>query len=238
MVEDSSFWFRHRNNCIASVVHRFPPKNPFLDIGGGNGYVTERLIKEGFEVVLLEPGPQGAFNAKKHRKVPHVICAAFQDTDILPESIAAAGLFDVIEHIEEDHTIIQDIHGILKTDGLLYITAPAHNTLWSLSDEQAFHFRRYNRSMIEELLQEGFNILFSSYLFRPLILPLWLFRTVPYKMHLTRDVNIFSKEKEHGIKKDLMTSLLSGSLEREYNKLKKGNSIPRGTSCIVVAKKK
>jgi hypothetical protein len=36
-VEDRSFWFRHRNQCVASVVRRSAPKGPLPDIAGGNG---------------------------------------------------------------------------------------------------------------------------------------------------------------------------------------------------------
>lgn len=34
-VEDSSFWFAHRNRCIVAAVERMPPCGPILDIGGG-----------------------------------------------------------------------------------------------------------------------------------------------------------------------------------------------------------
>ena len=36
-IEDRSFWFLHRNRCIVSLVRRFAPDGPLLDIGGGNG---------------------------------------------------------------------------------------------------------------------------------------------------------------------------------------------------------
>ena len=39
-VEDQSFWFRHRNNYIASIVKKYSPANTLLDVGGGNGYVA------------------------------------------------------------------------------------------------------------------------------------------------------------------------------------------------------
>ena len=41
-IEDGSFWFKHRNSCIASIVRNFPPENEgtIFDIGGGNGYVS------------------------------------------------------------------------------------------------------------------------------------------------------------------------------------------------------
>src|SRR5215813_1634544 len=63
-VEDSSFWFAHRNACIVEVMKRFPPSGLILDIGGGNGFVSLALEKAGWEVALIEPGIQGAINAK------------------------------------------------------------------------------------------------------------------------------------------------------------------------------
>jgi hypothetical protein len=65
-LEDDSFWFQHRNRCIVSVVRRFlPQEGPIFDIGGGNGFVSAGLEDAGFDVVLVEPGPAGAANAKK-----------------------------------------------------------------------------------------------------------------------------------------------------------------------------
>ena len=65
-VEENSFWFRHRNNCIVSVVNSYPPANKgtIFDIGGGNGFVSSRLANAGFDVALVEPGPTGAYYAK------------------------------------------------------------------------------------------------------------------------------------------------------------------------------
>jgi len=38
-IEDSSFWFRHRNSCIVELVKMFPPQGsgPIFDVGGGTG---------------------------------------------------------------------------------------------------------------------------------------------------------------------------------------------------------
>jgi hypothetical protein len=57
-VEDRSFWFKHRNACIAGMVSAFPPgdRGPIYDIGGGNGFVSLGLANAGFDVVLVEPG--------------------------------------------------------------------------------------------------------------------------------------------------------------------------------------
>ena len=41
-IEDQSFLFRHRNDCIRELVRKFPPngKGPIFDVGGGNGFLT------------------------------------------------------------------------------------------------------------------------------------------------------------------------------------------------------
>ncbi|HEX3866389.1 MAG TPA: hypothetical protein VHV78_06525, partial [Gemmatimonadaceae bacterium] len=55
-VEDTSFWFRHRNRCIVEMLRRLPPSGTVFDVGGGNGFVTAGLLKAGFDSILVEPG--------------------------------------------------------------------------------------------------------------------------------------------------------------------------------------
>jgi hypothetical protein len=57
-VEDSSFWFQHRNACILEAVKQYPPPGPFFDIGGGNGFVAKAMQDAGLGVVLVDPGPR------------------------------------------------------------------------------------------------------------------------------------------------------------------------------------
>src|SRR5689334_24870025 len=111
-VEESSFWFRHRNNCIVEAVKSFPSAGAFFDVGGGNGYVALALQNAGFEVVLVEPGLSGARNALK-RCVHHVVRATLEDAGFRPEVLCAVGLFDVIEHIEDDRGFLARIAELL-----------------------------------------------------------------------------------------------------------------------------
>ena len=79
-IEDNSFWFKHRNDCIISIVRSYPPKDngTIFDIGGGNGFVSLGLAKAGFDVALVEPGRVGASNAK-NRGLKNVICARSEE---------------------------------------------------------------------------------------------------------------------------------------------------------------
>lgn len=101
-IEDNSFWFNHRNNVIIRSVNNFSKNNfIFFDVGGGNGYVSKGLMDVGIQVILIEPGVNGAQNAVS-RGVKTVICSTLENAGFDNSSIDAIGLFDVIEHIEKD----------------------------------------------------------------------------------------------------------------------------------------
>ena len=110
-VEDGSFWFHHRNACILGAVRRFPPAGPVFDIGGGNGFVARGLVQQGFPAVVVEPGPEGARNARS-RGLDPVVCAALDDAGFRPGALPAAGLFDVLEHLDDDVDVLRRL-GVL-----------------------------------------------------------------------------------------------------------------------------
>ncbi len=142
-IEDSSFWFRHRNNCIISAVRSYPPENKgtIFDIGGGNGFVSLGLANSGFDVALVEPGRTGASNAKR-RGLKTVICATTESARFKPHSLSAVGLFDVVEHIEDDLSFLRFFRSLLKQGGRLYMTVPAYSFLWSEEDVLSGTFQK------------------------------------------------------------------------------------------------
>ena len=55
-IEDDSFWFNHRNKCISALVEKHSrPGDSFLDLGGGNGFVSAAVQNSGRRVVMMEP---------------------------------------------------------------------------------------------------------------------------------------------------------------------------------------
>ncbi len=122
-VEDHSYWFVHRNDCIIKIISQFPPKGEFYDIGGGNGFVSHELQKANVESVLVEPG-SGVLNAAR-RGVRRIIHSALEDTGFHEETLPAAGAFDVIEHIGQVDDFLTNIYALLKKDGRFY---------WSIRD--------------------------------------------------------------------------------------------------------
>ena len=140
----------------------------FFDIGGGNGYVAKGLIEAGIACALIEPGIDGAVAARA-RGIDPVICARLEDAELPPASIAAAGMFDVLEHIEDEAAALRRVHGLLRPGGRLFLTVPAYQFLFSVDDRIAGHFRRYTiASLTGALLESGFRVELASYMFAPL----------------------------------------------------------------------
>jgi len=233
-VEDDSFWFKHRNACISSLVSRYPPRGPLVDIGGGNGVVSMALQQCDVETVLIEPGALGAHNAKL-RGLKHVVCATLEDVQLPVRSIAAFGLFDVLEHIENDGAFLDTLHTALIDKGRLFLTVPAFNFLWSEADVLAGHYRRYTRAAIIKLLQKhGFVIDYSTYLCAPLPIGILLFRTLRRKAQPCTD-NQCDASTDHQLPRGPLGSALKTALRFEHRLIKSGRRIPFGSTVLVAA---
>jgi SAM-dependent methyltransferase len=238
-LEDRSFWFQHRNRCLLAVMQRFPPPGVFFDVGGGNGFVSLAVQEAGWPVILVEPGPGGARNAA-HRGVANVICATLEDAGFVEGSMPAAGAFDVVEHIQDDHAFLRSLARSLRPDGRLYLTVPAFSALWSQEDDYAGHHRRYTASTLRRLLEQtGFQVEYLTYFFSLLPLPVFLLRTIPYKLGVRRspDDRKNRTASEHKAPGGPLNALFNGLLDRELARIRSGRTIAFGGSCLAVARK-
>lgn len=238
-LEDESFWFRHRNECIGTVLTRVPPRGHVLDVGAGNGAVTKALQDAGLTALALEPNAAGARNARC-RGVRWVLQSTFAGARFTAESLDAVGLFDVLEHVEEDHVLVEAVAGALRATGLLYLTVPAHPRLWSGSDVRAGHFRRYTaRCLVELVTAAGFQVRFLSYFFSGLSLPIFCCRVLPYRLGVRRgrDVSAAARAFLHRRREGQSGRLLAGHWRRELHRLRVG-TVSRGASLIMAAEKK
>ncbi len=235
-LEEKSFWFNHRNSCIQEVIKQYPPNGVLFDIGGGNGYVSLGLQKIGIDTVLVEPGATGAYNAKR-RGIQHVVCSSFQKAEFQPKSLPAVGVFDVVEHIENDSAFLVSLSKKLIRNGRIYITVPAFDFLWSAKDIHEGHFRRYTINKIKQILtNSGFQIEYANYLFHFLVPPIFLLKAIPFKLGLTKSHDTKKGQQEHKPVQGMTKLIINFISNREINKIKKLKPIKYGSSIIVVAK--
>ncbi|HUK06799.1 MAG TPA: methyltransferase domain-containing protein [Stellaceae bacterium] len=235
-IEDSSFWFRHRNRCIVAAVSRYRPAGAIIDVGGGNGYVSRGLKQAGFTPILVEPGPHGAAAASQ-RGIERVIQGTLGDAGFAEGSVAAAGLFDVLEHIERDDEMLLTLFNLLRPGGWLYLTVPAYQFLFSAVDHFSGHFRRYTcRSLTDGLRGAGFDMCYATYFFAPLVPPIFLRRAVSSWLRQNPADIPPTDDSEHRVAGP-QAAILDKLLSWEAHRIERGLRVPFGSSCLVVGRK-
>ena len=81
---------------------------------------------------------------------------------------------DVLEHIKNDNQALNNLKKNLKPKGLILLTIPAYNYLFSKKDVVLKHYRRYGFNQIKNLVSKNFKVLritfFNTFLFVPIAL--------------------------------------------------------------------
>lgn len=176
-LEADSFWFQSRNRIILSTLSRHigQPSLRYAEIGCGTGFVLQAVARnfptwevDGFDI------HEAAVAFSRQRATRALVRQA--DIHSLPKETRydAIGLFDVLEHLDDDLGALRGIHRVLQPHGLLILTVPQHPCLWSPYDDAALHRRRYRREeMRQRLVEAGFSVRFLSSFVSALWPALW-----------------------------------------------------------------
>lgn len=233
-VEESSFWFRSRNNLLIWALRRyFPHINKFLEIGCGTGLVLSGIQRyfPGLKLSGSEIFSEGLDFAKE--RLPDV--NLFQmDARRIPfeDEFDVIGAFDVLEHIDEDELVLLQMFRAIRRAGGIILTVPQHRFLWSGVDEYSFHKRRYTRrDLVGKVERAGFRIIRVTS-FVSFLLPLMIFS----RLKQCRPQRDFDPLREYKIG-TLLNMTFENVLTIERGLIKSGISFPAGGSLLVVAKK-
>ena len=154
-----------------------------------------------------------------------------------PGSVPNIGLFDVLEHIENDTMFARHLFELVRPGGFLYLTVPAFNWLWSMSDVDAMHYRRYTRRSLGTLLANRFDVLYSTYLFQRLVPISFLTRALPYALGLARTKPASAYKTDHAAGSRWLAATLNRWLEGEVSMIAAGRTAQVGSSLLVVARR-
>lgn len=81
-----------------------------------------------------------------------------------PETFDLVTAVEILEHLEQPETALASIWRVLKPGGLLILTVPADQRLWSERDQRLEHQRRYAvKDLVRSVSGAGFEVLKASY---------------------------------------------------------------------------
>lgn len=219
---EASWWYRARANVVRTVLGRSNSASKSkcaLDVGSGFGGMRDELSRASESVYAWEPN-KDAHEALRQRGYAKV----YDEEDAaLAQSYDLVGMFDVLEHMEDDHAFLGRLHSALTPEARLVLTVPAFPFLWSVHDELNNHYRRYTRSSLKKVLSKsGYDVKFLSYWNALLFLP-------------AATVRVLGKTGENALAlpKSVNDTIL-GVVRAETLVLRWGR-LPFGTSIVAVA---
>jgi SAM-dependent methyltransferase len=158
--EASHFWFRNRAALISWAIRtHFPDATSVLEVGCGAGGVlldiqqaNPRARLTASELLL-----SGLRQAKQRLADVDFVQ---MDAHHIPfeKEFDVIGAFDVLEHIDDDDSVLREMKAALAAGGGIVITVPQHEWLWSEFDKVCGHRRRYTRrDLVAKLRAAGFE---------------------------------------------------------------------------------
>jgi SAM-dependent methyltransferase len=177
LVEDRHFWFVARRQVILEALREAVPDwrtRPLFDVGCGSGGLLDFLSRSGVPLSgACDAHVEGLRLARRRLTAPLLLV----DEGRLPPlgtGHAMIGLFDVLEHLDDDREALSWIGSILEPGGVLVLTVPAHPFLFDEMDELAHHRRRYvRRELRAKLVSAGFEVVLVRH-FMATLVPLLL----------------------------------------------------------------
>ena len=242
-VEDHHFWFRARNRVIgalaAQLTAQLSPGYRVLEVGCGTGNVLRALSEAcpGGTVIGMDLFADGLRFARD--RMPKALLV--RGDALHPpfaERFEIVGMFDVLEHLEDDLGVLRALRRLITDRGTLIMTVPASRALWSYFDEASRHVRRYEiEELTDKLTRTGFEVEFLSPYMGILYPMLWLGRRLAGSKHqpgvdpeMTR--RLFDQELQVNPIAGAALGVVLG-LERPW--LVRRRRLPTGSSLIAIA---
>lgn len=229
--EADGIWATLRAIAINSILKKNKIE-VLWEVGSGDGNVAIPLAQKKNAVICIEPLVDGALVTA--RQGFRTYLGTLESLQLPSNSISAIGAFDVLEHLENPNSLLSEIHRVLKPGGLLLLTVPAHQWLYSDFDESIGHFRRYSkRLLISSLEQTGFRNSRATHMFSILVLPAYFLRKIPSWLGRNRDSKRTmkaSKKQKRIMQLIKPVVMLSFFLDKYFN-------LPFGLSLLSVSRK-
>jgi len=230
--EDAHWWFEGRRAVIWALLHRAG-----LTATGGGLRILDAGCGTGRN--LIEFGPLG--DARGIDSSPEaidfcrrrgVLGATEGRLESLPFDDGSFDLIlatDVLEHIEDDRSVMRELRRVAAPGACLLATVPAYRWLWSQHDDAHHHFRRYTlRDLRKRLRAHGWETVEWSYFNTALLPPIAAVRT------LGRRRPPSDGRPDLKLTPPALNRLLLGPMTLEAAMIRRGARLPAGVSIGLV----
>ena len=131
-----------------------------LDVGCGTGYGTAVLARSARRVLALDVSAESVAFAKENYAAPNVdfLVSDCRQIPLGAETVDAAVCFEVIEHLAEQTSLLQEIRRVLRPDGVLVISTP--NRIYYTEERKEtnpFHVREFDFDEFLAFLKGSFS---------------------------------------------------------------------------------
>lgn len=153
-----------RLDLIDRLLDRLPrAPESFLEIGPGQGDIAQSLLDRfpGTNGVAVDMAEQSIEQCRARFAGDPRMTMVLTDAHLLAyeKRFDIVVACEVLEHIEDDRTVIRRIHDALRPNGHAILSVPAFAQKWEVSDRYVGHVRRYERDdLLDKLRGCGFEI--------------------------------------------------------------------------------
>lgn len=186
-VEERHWWFQGRREILVRLLGaHLESGSRLLDVGCGTGFLLE-AVADRYRIAGLDLSPQAVAYCIG-RGLVGVRQGGFEDLPAtLRGSFDAVSFFDVIEHLADDVGALALAREALAPGGLVFVTVPAYQWLWSPQDTCHGHHRRYTVARLAAAFgRAGLEPVRAGYLnarLLPLAIPVRLWMKLTGRAH-------------------------------------------------------
>ena len=237
--ERNHWWFKIRLLILKNLILKYVSIKKSLEIlnaGAATG-ASSLMLKDFGEVTSLEYDKDCAVFLSSLLN-EDVVNASLTDLPFSDNSFDLVCAFDVIEHIEDDKKALNEVFRVLKPGGILFLTVPAFEILWSKHDVINMHYRRYNAKALRILVSiTGFKIIFESYFNFILFIPVLIYRSIVNFLYFKKRGSDSGSDFEVFKSNRLLNSMFYRLFSIEQRVLSGGIRFPFGVSLAMIVQK-
>lgn len=229
-IEATHWWSVGKRRIIQDIMTKLNANTgKILDLGCGTGFTME-MFKNYGRVTGVDNSEHALKFSKLRGQFRLIQADMAQQLPFKQNKFDTVLAFDVLEHLEDDASVMNELYRVCKKGSYLIITVPAYQFMWSKHDESLHHKRRYSKKALRKAVQDaGFTLKKLSY-----------FNAILFPIILTfRISHIFRKE----VKSDFylpIPSFINWILLSLFNMEKyflRKISFPFGLSLLCIARK-